>query len=155
MSWYTCCFFSSRRRHTSCALVTGVQTCALPISVELRVLPRLELGGFEGDDAHAHVAVGEPAELGALAAVHAGLVGRHLERVRSARDSVALAVEARDPERVDDVARIDVEVDVAARGDHEVVGRGEVGLAVAGRSEARRVGKEGVGTCRMWWWPDR
>src|SRR3546814_20693172 len=24
-------FFSSRRRHTSCALVTGVQTCALPI----------------------------------------------------------------------------------------------------------------------------
>src|SRR3546814_10360447 len=35
----TCCgccsllfFFSSRRRHTICALVTGVQTCALPIS---------------------------------------------------------------------------------------------------------------------------
>src|SRR3546814_6767810 len=33
-----CCllffFFSSRRRHTRCALVTGVQTCALPISSE-------------------------------------------------------------------------------------------------------------------------
>src|SRR3546814_8100313 len=31
---YTYCvmfFFSSRRRHTRCALVTGVQTCALPI----------------------------------------------------------------------------------------------------------------------------
>src|SRR3546814_17077061 len=27
-------FFSSRRRHTRCALVTGVQTCALPISDE-------------------------------------------------------------------------------------------------------------------------
>src|SRR3546814_2592286 len=26
-------FFSSRRRHTRCALVTGVQTCALPISM--------------------------------------------------------------------------------------------------------------------------
>src|SRR3546814_2054918 len=26
-------FFSSRRRHTRCALVTGVQTCALPISL--------------------------------------------------------------------------------------------------------------------------
>src|SRR3546814_4632665 len=26
------CVFSSRRRHTSCALVPGVQTCALPIS---------------------------------------------------------------------------------------------------------------------------
>src|SRR3546814_7540361 len=28
-----CFFFASRRRHTRCALVTGVQTCALPISV--------------------------------------------------------------------------------------------------------------------------
>src|SRR3546814_3759244 len=28
-------FFSSRRRHTRCALVTGVQTCALPICVGL------------------------------------------------------------------------------------------------------------------------
>src|SRR3546814_1112949 len=26
-------FFSSRRRHTRCALVTGVQTCALPIFI--------------------------------------------------------------------------------------------------------------------------
>src|SRR3546814_5844249 len=30
-------FFSSRRRHTRCALVTGVQTCALPISKERKV----------------------------------------------------------------------------------------------------------------------
>src|SRR3546814_16434229 len=29
-----CFFFSSRRRHTRCALVTGVQTCALPIWIE-------------------------------------------------------------------------------------------------------------------------
>src|SRR3546814_1904243 len=31
--WCVWCvfFFSSRRRHTRCALVTGVQTCALPI----------------------------------------------------------------------------------------------------------------------------
>src|SRR3546814_8087451 len=28
-------FFSSRRRHTRCALVTGVQTCALPISLPI------------------------------------------------------------------------------------------------------------------------
>src|SRR3546814_1132823 len=27
-------FFSSRKRHTRCALVTGVQTCALPIYIE-------------------------------------------------------------------------------------------------------------------------
>src|SRR3546814_1592556 len=30
-----CFFFSRRRRHTRCALVTGVQTCALPISASL------------------------------------------------------------------------------------------------------------------------
>src|SRR3546814_10170098 len=30
-------FFSSRRRHTRCALVTGVQTCALPISARFFV----------------------------------------------------------------------------------------------------------------------
>src|SRR3546814_8128897 len=28
---FVCCFFSSRIRHTRCSLVTGVQTCALPI----------------------------------------------------------------------------------------------------------------------------
>src|SRR3546814_8381789 len=32
-------FFSSRRRHTRCALVTGVQTCALPILWLASVLP--------------------------------------------------------------------------------------------------------------------
>src|SRR3546814_4369697 len=32
-----CFFFSSRRRHTRCALVTGVQTCALPISQAVAV----------------------------------------------------------------------------------------------------------------------
>src|SRR3546814_5782759 len=34
-------FFSSRRRHTRCALVTGVQTCALPISTEVAGLLRI------------------------------------------------------------------------------------------------------------------
>src|SRR3546814_9319095 len=50
MSCYSCfvCeffylfFFSSRRRHTRCALVTGVQTCALPISCQcVRTAARL------------------------------------------------------------------------------------------------------------------
>src|SRR3546814_2559032 len=31
VSFFFLFFFSSRRRHTRCALVTGVQTCALPI----------------------------------------------------------------------------------------------------------------------------
>src|SRR3546814_4732123 len=32
-------FFSSRRRHTRCALVTGVQTCALPIWEDFENVP--------------------------------------------------------------------------------------------------------------------
>src|SRR3546814_4320040 len=41
-------FFSSRRRHTSCALVAGVQTCALPISALRELLARGEAA--EGGD---------------------------------------------------------------------------------------------------------
>src|SRR3546814_3689728 len=40
-------FFSSRRRHTICALVTGVQTCALPISFSM---PQGELEALETKD---------------------------------------------------------------------------------------------------------
>src|SRR3546814_14958075 len=36
-------FFSSRRRHTRCALVTGVQTCALPICSPPKVAADLVL----------------------------------------------------------------------------------------------------------------
>src|SRR3546814_9200594 len=53
------CFFSSRRRHTICALVTGVQTCALPICVEIvvatpgRLIDHLKRGSIElGDITH-------------------------------------------------------------------------------------------------------
>src|SRR3546814_6317151 len=39
-------FFSSRRRHTRCALVTGVQTCALPI---LLTHGEIVVGAPDGD----------------------------------------------------------------------------------------------------------
>src|SRR3546814_9329703 len=39
-------FFSSRRRHTSCALVTGVQTCALPIYILFIVFWLLRKASF-------------------------------------------------------------------------------------------------------------
>src|SRR3546814_2923372 len=38
-------FFSSRRRHTRCALVTGVQTCALPISAMEKKLLAIAASG--------------------------------------------------------------------------------------------------------------
>src|SRR3546814_6859191 len=37
-------FFSSRRRHTRCALVTGVQTCALPIYVNVGTIGHVDHG---------------------------------------------------------------------------------------------------------------
>src|SRR3546814_8764779 len=41
-------FFSSRRRHTRCALVTGVQTCTLPICfVEIRGATTMFVRTFE------------------------------------------------------------------------------------------------------------
>src|SRR3546814_14923733 len=47
-SGYSLFFFSSRRRHTRCALVTGVQTCALPILGADRYdsIPRHARGGI-------------------------------------------------------------------------------------------------------------
>src|SRR3546814_5610323 len=42
--------FSSGRRHTRCALVTGVQTCALPICIDVYKAPTADLieGGIGG-----------------------------------------------------------------------------------------------------------
>src|SRR3546814_9653925 len=57
------CFFSSRRRHTSCALVTGVQTCALPI-LPMKVMapeaeiPLLQLSLRADLEPAAHIAIG-------------------------------------------------------------------------------------------------
>src|SRR3546814_14857338 len=42
-------FFSSRRRHTRCALVTGVQTCALPICQDVACPHHTPLSGRPRD----------------------------------------------------------------------------------------------------------
>src|SRR3546814_9284599 len=49
-------FFSSRRRHTRCALVTGVQTCALPISEQLGA-KRAQLAAAQAAVAQAQAAL--------------------------------------------------------------------------------------------------
>src|SRR3546814_8000082 len=43
-------FFSSRRRHTTCALVTGVQTCALPICLLNGIVSGLVSRSILNDD---------------------------------------------------------------------------------------------------------
>ena len=63
--------------HARLGLVAGGHRGAL----ELVGLPVVVVGLGEGDDPHAHVGVGEAAELGALAAEHAGLVGLDQQRV--------------------------------------------------------------------------
>src|SRR3546814_3761165 len=88
-----CFFFSSRRRHTRCALVTGVQTCALPI--------------FHKDR--------ESEAVGVIKAMFDG-------------------------------------TQVGGRPHAEAMALQEAGAA-AKRSEERRVGKEGVSTCRSRWSP--
>src|SRR6187397_3347764 len=64
-------FFSSRRRHTRWCTVTGVQTCALPISYEIVKL---------GDKAKMHMQVGAFLEsrLGMTASAHLALCSDHI-----------------------------------------------------------------------------
>src|SRR3546814_3608270 len=106
-------FFSSRRRHTRCALVTGVQTCALPILAPLMKgegTSRRKLSKRKDPEASVDywMAAGYPV----------GAVRHYLRGLANSR----LA---------------DLGFDEAA----------------AERSEERRVGKEGVGTCRSRWSP--
>src|SRR3546814_9441024 len=56
----SCFFFSSRRRLTRCALVTGVQTCALPICRPLAGLLDRMGREFEGNAACGNDAVAHP-----------------------------------------------------------------------------------------------
>src|SRR3546814_4071033 len=64
-------FLSSRRRHTRCALVTGVQTCALPIFEGLghpgQPTP-FELRAFELAETETFVARSQPAATPAMVA---------------------------------------------------------------------------------------
>src|SRR3546814_5617321 len=77
-----CClfyfFFSSRRRHSMCALVTGVQTCALPIL-----------------SAGVHLVRGDDAEARAERARRTDV----LQRAENEFDPIAFDAEARSEER--------------------------------------------------------
>src|SRR3546814_18760813 len=71
-----CFFFSSRRRHTRCALVTGVQTCALPISVLAGDVLLLGHQAQPGEDVGGDAGGGQArVVVGAMHAVVANLSG--------------------------------------------------------------------------------
>src|SRR3546814_14002592 len=126
-------FFSSRRRHTRCALVTGVQTCALPIWI-------------------GHV-VGRPAERSELAApaladrpgeVRVLVVAEVLEG--AGRGPLLTGEEHRREGRGEQQRRGDVEAALAHERRAALTGGAVADLVVVlgatDRSEERRVGEE-------------
>src|SRR3546814_10078431 len=109
-------FFSSRRRHTRCALVTGVQTCALPISPP-------SLTGDAAAEASAHRTNGTVIALG----------GDRRGEDRAAEILFEPVVHI-GPELADLVGRTAVRIDLHHRAavDHR---RGVIGAVVQRRSE--------------------
>src|SRR3546814_13156496 len=125
--------FSSRRRHTRCALVTGVQTCALPI--------------YEGDTPAPQV-VDEAAD--------------DQPQKGPDRDAEAIKGDGRRPLRgLDRIGDQRMRRRRAARLPYPDANAREEELDVimrhstqdGHRSEERRVGKECVSTCRSRWSP--
>src|SRR3546814_12223535 len=119
-----CVFFSSRRRHTSCALVTGVQTCALPISAGASSLispqghphPAFHLSRYSKAQKRRVRLFGKPA-------------------IRSARNAIGKTIAQ--PDRQKKRAPFPVPSSITG------------GV----RSEERSVGQECVSTCRSRWQP--
>src|SRR3546814_16983674 len=123
-----CCtfFVSIRRRHTSCALVTGVQTCALPILkgfLNLVISDRYWLGRIKAMTASTDVGSQPPNGQKVMVEYSSPNTNKplHLGHIRN----ILLGYS---------VSRI---------------------LEAAGydRSEERRVGNVGVSTCGSRWWP--
>src|SRR3546814_5217553 len=106
-------FFSSRRRHTRCALVTGVQTCALPI--------------FAIDDQRIRTADAD------AASATAAITIRQHEGARSAAQQP--------PQRAPEFARRRLDIEIAQRcstalaapewpeAEHQLVQRRQIGRA--------------------------
>src|SRR3546814_13444485 len=133
LSSYFCFCFSSRSRHTRCALVTGVQTCALPIYAE-------DGGEHDAADEDGLARRGLQDDL-ALAGLFAGQsrpAGHHRPFARRRQRGQRLA------------QRLELALSAACR---VCVLRVRAPAEVAPRSEERRVGKECVRTCRSWWSP--
>src|SRR5581483_9315033 len=73
--------------------------------------PGVERAGRLGDDDEAHQRVLQAAELGALAAIGAGLVGAQPHAVDAPGNDIGLAGQMRHPEAVNDVYRFELDLD--------------------------------------------
>src|SRR3546814_21097512 len=160
-------FFSSRRRHTRCALVTGVQTCALPIFAHVLQLDHVVAEAFARRDENlvgfvsALVIAGlqflQPGQTRlALGAAAARILScpfqlfrnRFLTRLFLRFFLLQAFLFLLQPLRVVALPR-----NAAAAIEFEYPLGGVVEeVAIMGRSEERRVGKECVSECRSRWW---
>src|SRR3546814_19939185 len=124
-SLYVLFFFSSRRRHTRCALVTGVQTCALPILCERK-------RSKDGKE----VAIDPMRQIKQLTTVDFSL--SYVSKSVVPDPEYAYAIRYDESAWSSDTLTVDVS---------------SMGLLdkVHFRSEERRVGKECVSTCRSRW----
>src|SRR3546814_15927503 len=129
-------FFSSRRRHTRCALVTGVQTCALPIFLATNYSKRTIESQNAQSGGHWDVVDGFDVPL-----------ENTLRQYHIVRERTGLV--ANFDWRPTDTVRTYIRTLYSKFSDRE----DRFGFSVEPdddtiRSEERRVGKECVGTCR-------
>src|SRR3546814_5038811 len=90
MDDYVCfVFFSSRRRHTRCALVTGVQTCALPIFAGLS--EQIEANGWNPAEVSKQFSELEYETMcGSVLSTKVRIDGRALDTVRPIASKVSI-----------------------------------------------------------------
>src|SRR3546814_9463547 len=125
-------FFSSRRRHTRCALVTGVQTCALPI-LEARAIEEIVRPTLAG--------------MTSRGCPFTGMLYAGLMLTADGPKLIEYNVRFGDPECQVLMMRLDDDLlDL-------MLAAAEGRLAEHARSEERRVGKECVSTVRSRWSP--
>src|SRR3546814_8651684 len=91
-------FFSSRRRHTRCALVTGVQTCALPICKTALVLSHesfIQVNDTDWGQASGYArmrnAIGVKTPLSKVVSVELGYLNQYDFGLHGAHDKMAHA----------------------------------------------------------------
>src|SRR3546814_19684205 len=123
------CFSSSRRRHTRCAVGTGVQTCALPI---LKTVPGVAEIASIGGMVKQYQVLLDPVKLAAYCITHAQVVEAIQKANQEAGGSVLEMGEA--------------EYMIRASGYLKTLDE---------RSEERRVGKKCVNTVRSRWSPEK